>query len=830
MNEDPRTSPPAPPAPRRRAGVTKALFLLVAIALGVPTGFFAARLIRIPLVDDLDKYRPSVITRLYDRNGAVFTEYAIQRRIVIGRAEMSPHFVDAVIATEDANFHRHGGIDPKAIVRAGVKDLIARSKVEGASTLTQQLAKQVFLTPEKSWRRKFNEMFLAFEIEKNFTKDQIFEMYANQVYLGHGAYGVEAASRLFFGKRAKDLSLPEAATIAGLIRLPHYYSPIDHPDRALARRAHVLRRLLVTQKIDRATFDRAVRTPLVLGTWEAETPDVGAYFAEEVRQDLEKRYGVDKLYQGGLNVYTTLDADIQEITERALQAGLRRIDRRRGLRKPTRNVVDEGETVESFRDSSWRKLEPGRLVAAVVSGVTSDSVTLRVADQTVEIGGSDLRWTRSSDLTKILRIGDVVSARFERDEDGEESWYLDQVPQVQGAVVVLEPQSGEIRALVGGYDFRLSKFNRAVQSLRQTGSIFKPFVYGAAFEKGFTPADTLFDAPVSIRSGNQVYSPRNYYGKYSGIVTIQRALELSINVPAVKTFMMVGAEPVIDFTRRFGVSAPLPPYPSLSLGAAGVSPLEMTAAFAAFGNQGVHARPRFVRRIMDETQKVLEESSPELSEATNADVAYVLTRTLQGVVKRGTAFSASRIPGDFAGKTGTTNGFTDAWFVGYSPDYAIGVWIGYDDPSRSLGGGSTGGDIALPIWNEIMTELGERELRDVALEFPAPPGVITVPTDLTTGRRGEGPCGRVVPMTFVRGTEPTRDCSGGGVEVTQLPYYLQRPFYEPMESEPTDPDPDASGSPGEGGEAPPGDAAPPAAPETPLTRPQPPAQAPAPPG
>lgn len=809
---------PSSPEPKKRAPAARLLVLFVALALGVPGGFFAARLIRIPIVESLDTYRPSVITRLYDRNGAVFAEYAIQRRIVIPRSEMSPHFIDAVIATEDANFHRHGGIDPRAILRAGIKDLIARSKVEGASTITQQLAKQVFLTPEKSWRRKLNEMFLAFEIEKNFTKDQIFEMYANQVYLGHGAYGVEAASRLFFGKRAKDLTLPEAATIAGVIRLPHYYSPIDHPDRALARRAHVLRRLLVTERIDRPTFDAAVRAPLVLGNWAEETPDVGAYFSEQVRQYLEKNYGADDLYQGGLSVYTTLDATVQEIAERALQEGLRKVDRRRGLRKASRNILDEGGTIEEFRDPVWRDLVPGRLVPAVVESVEQKRVMLRVAGRSVETADAP-GWTRRADLRKVLRKGDVVSARFEREDDGGEVWHLDQTPQVQGAVVVLDARTGEVRALVGGYDFRQSKFNRAVQSLRQTGSIFKPFVYGAAFEKGFTPADTLFDAPVSITVGNQVYSPRNYYGQYSGIVTIQRALDLSINIPAVKTFMITGADQVIDYTRRFGVTSPLPPYPSLSLGAAGISPLEITAAFAALANQGVHAKPRYIRRIVDETQKTLEEGIPELSEATSAANAYVLTHAMKGVILRGTGFAASRLPGEFAGKTGTTNGFTDAWFVGFSPDYAVGVWVGYDDPSRSLGGGSTGGDIALPIWNQVMREMGEKELRDVSARFEVPAGVVTVPTDLMTGRRGQGPCGRVVPMAFVSGTEPDRDCSGASVAVATLPYYLQRPFYEPMESEPTEPDPAVPASPGEGGETPPAAPVPSQAPEQPQEGP-----------
>ncbi|MHB0968550.1 MAG: penicillin-binding protein 1A [Thermoanaerobaculia bacterium] len=807
------TAPPEPapedrveetPPPKRRRRVSLILPLFVALVLGVPSGFLFARLVKIPLVESLDTYRPNIITRLYDRKGKVFADYAIQRRIVVGKRDMAPHLVQAIVSTEDAAFYEHGGIDPKAIARAGIKDLIARKKVEGASTLTQQLAKQLFLTPEKSWRRKINEAFLAVEIEKRFTKDQIFELYANQVYLGHGAYGAEAAARLYFGKHAKDLTIPEAATIAGMIRRPMYYSPINNPENALRRRNHVLRRMLETRSISREQYQHGLNTPLALGTYRDDTPEVGAYFSEEVRQYIEKSYGAEPLYRNGLEVWTTLDVEMQLIAEKALQRGLRTFDHRRGFRKPARNVIDEGIEPETFVDPAWvSEPVPDRLYPAVVIEVAAKKVSVRMGEKTIELPPAAWSWTRKETLAKHLRRGDVVSIRMEPDAKTKEMrWLLDQVPQVQGALVALDVKSGEVVALVGGYDFTSSKFNRAVQSLRQTGSSFKPFVYGAAFENGFTPGDTLFDAPVEIQVGNQTYAPRNYYGKYAGIVTIQRALELSINIPAVKTFMIVGGDKVVDFARRLGLKGPLPAYPSLSLGAAGASPLEMTAAYNVFANQGVYVKPRFIRKITDSTQKVIEDSYTEIAEGTTAQVAYLVTHTMEAVIDRGTGYAAHSLPGPYAGKTGTTNGFTDAWFVGYSTDYAVGVWVGYDDPIRSLGGGATGADIALPIWIDFFEGLDEQKLRTPAKAFDVPPGIVIAPMDLYTGQRGSGPCGRVVEGAFIAGTEPAQDCSGASVKVSKLPYYLQRPFYQPKEAEPTKPAEDASARPGEGAESP----------------------------
>lgn len=777
----------------------------MALALGVPGGFLSARMIRIPLVDTIDNYRPRVISRLYDRNGNVFAEYAIQRRIVVSKRDMSPFLHGAIVSTEDARFYEHGGIDPRAIARAAVKDVLAQRKAEGASTLTQQLAKQLFLTTEKSWRRKINEAFLAVEIEKKYTKDQIFELYANQVYLGHGTYGVEAASRLYFGKHAKDLTLPEAALLGGLIRRPQFYSPINNPDNARRRRNHVLRRMRETGAITADQYEKAVIAPVVLGAFREETPEIGSYFSEQVRQHITRNPDAD-LYRGGLEVFTTLDVRMQQLAEKALQRGLRRWDRRRGFRKPPRNLISEGIDIATYQDPEWTDpLQEGELYPAVVTAVEARRVVARLGKSEIEIPPASWLWTQRTDLRGALKRGDLIHVRTVSDDKTKEKrWSLDQLPQVQGAIVVMDVKSGEVRALVGGYDFNTSMFNRAVQSLRQTGSSFKPLVYGAAFEKGFTPGDTLFDAPVAIQLGpNDVYTPRNYYGAYTGIVTIQRAVELSINIPAVKTYMMVGGDAVIDFARRCGITAPLPPYPSLALGAAGVSPLEMTAAYNVFPNQGVYVKPRMIRKITDATQKVVEENYPELAEATTAQVAYLLTHVMQGTIDRGTGFEAHTLPGALSGKTGTTNGYTDAWFIGFSPDLSVGVWVGYDDPSRSLGGGATGADVALPIWIDFFKSLDQEKLRgEPKKNFDVPPGIVIVPMELKTGRRGMGPCERVVQEAFIAGTEPDKDCSGSAVAVSKLPFYLQRAFYQPKESEPIEAAVDAAATPGEGAESP----------------------------
>jgi penicillin-binding protein 1A len=780
----------------------------VALALGVPAGFVFAHAIRQPTVKTLADYQPAIITRIFDRNGVPFAEYSIQKRIIVPKKEMSPFLVNAIIATEDDQFYKHGGIDPKAILRAALKDIIAGKKVQGASTITQQLAKMIFLTPEKHWRRKINEAFLSVQIEKDFTKDQIFELYANQVYLGHGAYGVEQASRLYFGKHARELTLTEGAVIAGMIQRPGSYSPFLNPEACKRRRNIVLRRMLDEGYIARDQYQQAINAPIVLGTYKEEVPKIGAYFAEEIRQYIEKneKFGVENLYQKGLKVFTTLDLKIQQIAETSLQRGLRAFDHRRGFRKPARNVVAEGLDPETYRDPAWGNevYMTDKLYPAVVMSVDDDVVTVRIHRDRIELPPAAYTWTRRKTMEGMLRRGDITYVRLHEDaKTKQRSWRLDQLPQVQGAVVILDVKTGEIRGIVGGYDFQISKFNRAVQSRRQTGSSFKPLVYAAAFEKGLTAADTLFDAPIEIEVGpGNIYAPKNYYGKYAGIVTIQRALELSINIPAVKTLMMVGSDQVIDLARRSGITADLTPYPSLALGAAGVSPLEMTAAYNVFVNQGVYARPSRIKRITDQTDRLLEQPPVELSEAMPPQVAYEVAYMMKGVIDRGTAYAAHTLADPLAGKTGTTNGYTDAWFIGFSPEYTVGVWVGYDDPSRSLGSGATGADIALPIWIDVFKQFEQQKLRVAQKDFDMPPGVVLVPMDLRTGRRGVGPCGRVVMGAFVQGQEPDKDCSGGTVAVSKLPYYLQRAFYQPKELEPVQAAIDASAQAGESAESP----------------------------
>ncbi|MGZ4779646.1 MAG: penicillin-binding protein 1A [Thermoanaerobaculia bacterium] len=797
----------APPAASSPFSKLRVLLVVLALALGVPAGFIFAHAVRVPMVKSLEDYQPAIITHVFDRNGVPFADYAIQKRIVVAKKDMAPALVQAIVATEDGDFYHHGGVNPKAILRAGLKDLIARKKVEGASTLTQQLAKQVFLTPEKSFRRKVNEMFLAIDIEKSFTKDQIFELYANQVYLGHGAYGVEAASRLFFGKHASELTVPEAAVIAGLIQRPLTYSPFLHPEQCLNRRNHVLSRMLAEHYINRQQYQQAYDSPLVLGTYKEEAPKTGAYFSEEIRQYIEKsdKFGVENLYRGGLRVFSTLDLQMQQVAEAALQRGLRRFDKNRGFRKPSRNLIAEGIDPDSYRDPSWSN-DPyvvDKLYPAVVKSAMPDGLSVRLNHDTIELPPDAYAWTQKRRLDGVLKRGDLVYLRLNHDKKTDKtSWTLDQMPQVQGAVIALDVKSGEVRALVGGYDFQISKFNRAIQSRRQTGSSFKPFVYAAAFEKGLTPADTLFDAPIAIEvDRTNIYAPKNYYGKYAGIVTIQRALELSINVPAVKTLMMIGSDHVIDFVRRCGITAELTKFPSLALGAAGVAPIEMAAAYNVFANQGVYVKPRMIRKISDQTDKVLEEKLPELSEATPPQVAFETAYMMRGVVDRGTGFAAHTLEPPIAGKTGTTNGYTDAWFIGFSPEYTVAVWVGYDDPSRSLGGGSTGADVALPIWIEIFRRFEEMKLRTPKPNFDAPPGVVIVPMELKTGRRGVGPCGRIVMQAFIAGQEPDKDCSGSDVAVAKLPYYLQRSFYTPKELEPVTAATDLSAQSGEGAES-----------------------------
>lgn len=772
----------------RRAAAILVLLLpaLLAAGLGVAAGWATSQLIRVPKVEQLATYRPDIVTEIRGSDGSIVARFAIERRFLVTREQLPDVLVKAVLAVEDARFYDHGGVDIIRIGGAALRDLATRSLAQGASTITQQLAKLVFLTPEKSFARKLNEVFLTVEIEKRWSKDQILTMYLNQVYLGHGNYGVEAASNWYFDRPARDLTLPQAALLAGLIQRPEAYSPIRNPSAAKARRDVVLRRMLEERYIDAATAAAAREEPVALSR-SAREATIGPYFCEEVRQYLEKTYGDRGLYRQGLRVDSTLDPRIQVWAEEELRRGLRRHERRFAFRKP-RNLLDEGIDPESYRDPAWEERAggPGEPVAerAVVLSADRTGAELRIRDRRFTLPARAFRFIRAESPAKAVRRGDLVLVERLVEDGGKEERIVWQEPVVEGAVVVLENGTGAVKALVGGYDFSRSKFNRAVQALRQVGSAFKPIVYMTAIEAGFTPSDTVLDSPISITIDPRQppWQPQNFTRKYGGIVTYQHALENSINVPAVRVALLVGTRNVIETSRRLGIRQNLLAYPSLALGSFEVTPMEMTAAYSVLANQGLYYPPRLVERVRDAEGVLLEENPAEPREAASPVSSHVLLRMLEGVTERGTAARAKSLGLRTAGKTGTTNDHTDAWFIGLTPRYTIGVWVGHE-AKKSLGGRSTGGDTALPIWTAIVSRMKEAGLLSPSDDFEAPPGVVLVPFDLATGYRATPSCSKVVLGTFANGTQPTELCGDRPHAVSNLPHYLQRAVYAPKRGE-----------------------------------------------
>jgi penicillin-binding protein 1A len=769
----------------RRAAALAVLFLpvLLTAGLGAGAGYALSRVIRIPKVSELATYRPDIMTELRGADGSVIARFAIERRILVERPEIPDVMVKALLAAEDARFYDHSGIDLIRIGGAAIRDLATRRMSQGASTLTQQLARAVFLTPEKTWARKINEVFLTVEIEKQFSKDQILTMYLNQIPFGHGTYGVEAASRWYFGHGAKTLTLPEAALLAGLVQRPAYYSPFNNATAAKNRRDLVLRRMAEEGFLSDAQRAAAQGAPVEVIRSSRETT-LGLYFCEEVRQYLEKEYGEGDLYREGLRVDTTLDPRLETWVEDALRQGLRRVDRRSGFRKP-RNLVAEGIDPEKYRDPSWAAGFPASdTLTAVVLSASKAGAEVRVDTKRFTVPAAAFRWTRAESPAKAVQRGDLIQIETSLNDAGKEETLVAQDPHVEGAVVILENSTGAVRALSGGYDFNRSKFDRAVQALRQVGSAFKPAVYLAAIEQGFTPADTVLDAPLSIviDPKQPPWEPQNYERKYNGIVTYQYALEHSLNVATVRVDLLVSTRKVIEAARRLGVRQNLLAYPSLALGSFEVTPMEMAAAYSAIANGGVSYKPYLVERIRNADGILLEQSTPEPKEATSPAAAYVLLNMMKGVVARGTAASAARLKLPLAGKTGTTNDFTDAWFIGMTPRHTIAVWVGHDT-KKTLGPRSTGADVALPIFLKIVEKMRDAGLVTPAEDFETPQGIVLVAVDESTGYRATPSCGKVVLMAFVNGTQPTELCGDQPHAVARLPQYLQRAMYSPKRGE-----------------------------------------------
>jgi penicillin-binding protein 1A len=757
---------------------------VVATGLGAIVGVGVAAAIRVPNVDEVARFSPKLITRLVDRDGEVIATYARERRLLLREGEVPPLLQQAVLAAEDAEFFRHGGIDLIGVMRSFVVNFQRGRRAQGASTITMQLARQLMDRREKTWERKITEALLAVEMEKRLSKQQILTLYCNISFIGHGNYGMEAAARDYFGHGVADLDLAEAATLAGIVQRPSDYSPYRHPDKVVARRNYVLRRMLEEGYIDRATHDAAVLAPLELARQRAQR-ELGAYFAEAVRRRLEETYGTERLYTEGFEVRTTLDARVQRAAEDALHEGLRRLDRRRGWRGPIARDASPGMTGEEVEAYVGRNPLPDSWLAGLVVAADAAGAMVRTSAGDVRLEPRGVEWTGRREVSALLRAGDLVWVSTRQDEKSGESYrVLEQEPVIEGAALVLESATGAIRGLVGGWDFRRSKFDRALQAERQVGSAFKPFVYGAAFESGFTPADRVFDAPAVFigADGLPSYSPRNYYRRYSGILTLRRSLEQSVNVPAVKLLDLIGVRRVVDFARRCGITSELPPYPSLALGSADLLPIELAAAYAAVANQGIHVRPYLVEEVRRPDGAALERHQVEATKAMEPQVAYLLTHVMEGVIDRGTAGKIADLPIAIAGKTGTTNDYTDAWFVGFTPRYTILVWIGRDQ-KKPIGNKMTGAEAALPIWRLI----AEAGLEDGWLtegeSFAVPPGVDLRAVEAASGLLAAPGAGKVVQEAFLAGSAPTETWNPRWDAILSLPWPQQLAFYRPRPAE-----------------------------------------------
>jgi penicillin-binding protein 1A len=696
--------PPVEIAGRKVVGrVLFGALVLISAVVGATAGLLLVYTTDLPQVDALENYRPSSITELYDDHQRVIGSFALQRRVVAGYDDFPPVLRDALVSIEDKDFYRHSGINFWRIVGAAYRDIESGGKVQGASTLTMQLARNLFLSADRNWQRKVQEAMLAIQIERRFTKPQIFTLYANQIALGHGVFGFEAASEFYFGKPAKQLTLAEAALLAGLPKGPSYYSPISHPDRAQKRRNLVINAMLEDGKITAAQAADARTAPLILNL-SHDPNSLAPYFVEEIRRYLESKYGADQVHEGGLKVYTSLDIEAQKAANQAVLDGLATYERRHGWKAHLQNIIADGIVAEKYSHPDWEdEPEVNGYIHALVTSSGTGIAMLKFGRYTAALGQADAAWTQQK-LPNILKTGDVCYVKIlALEANGAARVSLEQDSGAQGALLAIDNATGGIKAMVGGRNFNESKFDRVTQALRQVGSSFKPYVYTTAIDQGASPDDTILDEPISFETSSGTYSPHNYDEKFEGNITLRRALAQSRNIPALKLADKLGIKKVIEYAGRFGITAKLPPYLPVALGSAEITLMEQTSAYSVFPNDGVRVTPRYIIRVTDYEGRVLEEDFPDVKDVIGANTARTMTSMLREVVLHGTAVAAAKLPFPVAGKTGTTNDFTDAWFVGFSPTMSCGVWVGFDE-KRSLGAKETGAHAALPIWMNFMTQ------------------------------------------------------------------------------------------------------------------------------
>ncbi len=699
--QPPRSRQPLPvPARQRKLAGHLTLVILFGLAaiFGSLCGLMLVYSVNLPQINDLERYRPSSMTDLYDRKGRLIGSIALEHRVVIGYNDFAPVLRQAVISIEDKNFRSHWGINVFRIAGALIHDLRSHGRSQGASTLTMQLARNLFLSSERTYARKIQEAFLAIQIERTFTKEQIFTLYGNQIYLGHGNYGFEAASEFYFSCHARDLTLTQAALLAGLPKGPVAYSPLFNPEKALRRRNLVLTEMESDHAITHAEAEAARNSPLGLRISQPEVP-IAPWFVEEVRRELDRHFGSDVVLQSGLRVDTTLDLDLQRTANRAVLDGLAAYERRRGWRGASTNILIQGIDPDTYKHPDWAThAVPGDYVHALVTRVLPLEIRARVGDQPIVLTPEDWQWTGQTHGDALAKPGDILYVHLSSTTEGNaERATLEQDSGAQGALMAMDNTSGDVLAMVGGRDYALSQFNRATQAERQTGSSFKPYVYTAAIESGITPDDTVMDSPVSFGS----YHPHDYENNYKGRMTVLEAFADSRNIPALRLASRVGIHTVIDTAHRFGVTSVIPPYLPIALGAVEITLAEQMQSYAVFPNDGIRVQAHLVRSVSSVDGIPLWQPSPAISSVISQQTARSMMRLFLAVTRSGTAAAAAALNHPIGGKTGTTSNFTDAWFLGFSPSVTCGVWVGFYS-RQSLGDKETGARAALPIWAAFM--------------------------------------------------------------------------------------------------------------------------------
>ena len=737
------------------AGVLFVAFLFFILSFGLPT------------VEALKDYRPSPGTVILAEDGRVLGQIKIEKGTYVPFKRIPKYMVNALLATEDPRFFQHTGIDYRGILRAALRNIIEVRVAQGGSTITQQLTKVVFLSPERKFKRKIKEIILARRLEKELSKEDILELYLNKVYFGHGAYGVQMASKTYFGKNIWEVNQAEAALLAGLPKSPTAYSPYSDIDLTKLRQQHVLKRMVAEGYLTEEQSTKIYDQPINLENLRPQE-EVAPFVVDYIRKYIEKKYGPDKLYEGGLKVYTTINRDIQSTANAALKEGLRALDKRQGFRGRI-----------GFKQLKSEPIKWGSLHVMVKPGETFNAHVLAVDDSTITVRGrgmmgyimhDDMAWAlvklkKTKDNpdefkkpAELVQPGDIIKVRLKEYDKKKQlaSFILEQTPLVEGAVVSIEPYTGYVRALVGGYDFVEGGFNHATEAKRQPGSSFKPFIYGAALENGFTSASILMDLPVihdKSEFEKKGWKPSNYDNRFLGPMRLRTALALSRNAVTVSLLETIGLNKTIDFARRAGITSPISYDYTTALGSSAVTPLELTSAYATFASEGIHTEPIIIKSIIDGSGAELESYQPQPTEAIDRTTAYLVTSLLKSVVEEGTGRGAQALGKPLAGKTGTTNNYIDAWFVGYAPSIVTGVWVGYDNSQASLGDKETGARAALPVWISVMAKaLADKPAED----FAATDDVVFVKIDRESGLLAREGDADTYNDVFRRGTEPTQ--------------------------------------------------------------------------